>query len=64
MKAIVLQREEILDLISEEKEAIAAYERLCARYTIIPDQMALKISAARINMLESLSSGTLKIRKI
>ncbi len=63
MKPVSIQREEVLDLISDEKEALAEYERLCARFMIPPDMTAQRVVSAKIALLENLLNGTLKIQK-
>lgn len=56
-------REDLVKLLSEEKEALSKYQSLCARFLIDPNQTAISVSKARMDMLEMFLAGKLRILK-
>jgi len=49
--------DDLRDLFTEEKEAFAVYERLCARYQTTPDPIAIAASKARLDLLNELMTN-------
>lgn len=50
-------RDDLLDLLAQEKESFALYERLCAAYKTKPDPIAIAVSKAKIELLQQLLAG-------
>ena len=47
-------RSRMIQMITEEKEALVAYKSLCARFQIIPDPIPEAIVKAKVQVLETL----------
>ena len=54
---IRLNRDLIMHLLAEEREAIALYNRACVRYQITPDPLARAVSDERIRLLSQILDG-------
>ena len=54
-------REDLVQLITEEKEYYNQYLRLCERYQIPPNQVATTVAKAKMELLQKLLDGKLKM---
>ena len=47
----------LLKLITEEKEEIASYQRICLRYQSNPDPLVMAVSHERLRLLNNILKG-------
>jgi hypothetical protein len=50
----MIDRDEILSLIAEEKEIFSEYTQLCRNYQIMPDPIAVSRSQGRLDILQKI----------
>ena len=63
-KELGITKEYLMQLIAEEKEALAAYEQSCTRFKITPNSLATSVAAARIELLQDLMRGEILTAKM
>lgn len=59
-----ITKEHLSKILREEKESFALYQALCSRYQIIPDQTAIAVHKAKVDLLTTLMGGEKKLNLI
>jgi hypothetical protein len=57
-------RQDILQMLSDEKSAYTAYKSLCERFSVCVDNQATIVHQTRVNLLTKILDGQQKSKKL